>query len=308
MRAKTGVAGCSERLRPSCPERAPIPLRSKKQRRVNRARGHHDDRRPNLDLRSACHSGRCAACATALDEDPQHVRASNDARAGLLRTRDICDACVLLGRRWTAERAYARSHAAACVAPQIAMRPAQALGAETGDLRIAARQLRRHLAHRQRLLDALEARLQRLLADIHAKLTLPALQHTRRSTKARPRVDQGRAPHPTSQWQQDRRFPQRHDLAAVAIQAREHLRHPRREAVRVMPVPLLEHHNAHTALGQLGRGDRTARARTDHARIRVEAARSASVHGRPSTRRSSRPRATTAVASQPSERLTAGSS
>ena len=189
------------------------------------------------------------------------------------------------------------------------MGPAETLSAATCHRGVRPRQLRGHLRDRQCLLHALKARRQGGLVEVQPELAAPAVEHAWGRAKAGPRVDKGRAAQAPSERHQDRRGAERRRLPAIAVETGQHLRRMRVEGVRVMVRALLEHHHSRAPLSQLRRHNRAARASADHAHVGVQATRArCASHGRPSRRRSSRPRPTTAAASQPSERPTVASS
>ena len=123
-------------------------------------------------------AGLHAPRAPAPHQHAMYLGAGEDLRAGRLRARHVGDPRVLLRRGGATERAHPRADAAARVAAQVTVRPAQRLGAAARDRRVGARQLRRHLGDRQGALDALEARIELLLGQlVQAILVAPALEH-----------------------------------------------------------------------------------------------------------------------------------
>ena len=190
------------------------------------------------------------------------------ARAGRPRPRHVGDPRVLLGRRRAAEHAHARADAALGVAAQIAVRPAEPLGAAARDRGVLARELRRHLGDRQRLLHPLEAR----RAATASSSSRPNSRRQRSSTRARrakagARVDQRRAADAAAERQRDRRVAERDRLPAVAVEPREHLRRAGGEVVGSCSGPCSSTHDARAALRQLG-GERPRRRRRRRSRTR----------------------------------------
>jgi hypothetical protein len=98
-------------------------------------------------------------------------------------------------------------------------------------------------------------------------LARPALEHPRRRAEAGAGVDQRRAADAAAQRQDDRRVAERRRLAAVAVEAGEHLRRTSAEAVRIVPRALLEDDDLCSALGELGCDDGATCAGADHTHV-----------------------------------------
>src|SRR5256885_1815302 len=115
--ARTPVAGCIARLRPSSPDSSPRPLRRRKSGVAIAPPAAPEGARPNGPRAPALHLDAPGAAAL--------VRRG----AGVPGERHVGEAHVLLGRGGAAEGADARAHAAAHVAVEEVARPAEAVGA-----------------------------------------------------------------------------------------------------------------------------------------------------------------------------------
>ena len=210
--------------------------------------------------------GRAAAYLDAL-----RARARIRGRARRPGLGHVGHAGVLLGPGRAAERAHARADAAAHVAVQEVARPAQGLHPAPDHRRVAPGEVGRHLHDVELALDAPEPRLHLGLGEpLEAELGAPPCEHGGRGAEARARVDQRGAAHRLAQRQQDRRAPERGDLAGVAVQPRGHLARARGERVGVLPAALLEQRHPHPALGQLLGRHRPAGTGADHAGVDLD--------------------------------------
>ena len=176
-RPQTAEAGCRLRLRPSWPERPPSPLAASSSG-VWIVPAAIDDR-VRLD------GDPPAVLRARLDRDgprpahhePLRARARARERARGARGHEIGVAGVLLGAGRAAEGAHAAALAAARVAPQVAARPAEPLGAAARQRGVRAGQLGRDLGDAERLLDAVEHRGERGGGErVEAELRAPAVR------------------------------------------------------------------------------------------------------------------------------------
>ena len=265
------MAGWIARLRPSSPESPAEAVAAQQQRRVDRAA--RDDDRVGLDAQPARRR-----------EWPPPPRARGRARrrarararpgvgdgAGVPGARHVGDADVLLRRGRAAERAHPRADAAARVAVDEVARPAERLGAAPDDVRVVARELGRHLATRS-------ARARRGgrtgRAPRASSASSPNSLAQRSSTgagvrKQVPEFTSVVPPTALPERQHDRRRCRRvATWPGVAVEPRGHLARPRGHVVGGQPLALLEHHDAHAALGELLGDRRAARAGADHAGV-----------------------------------------
>ena len=172
---------------------------------------------------------------------------------------------MLLGAGRAAERAHARAAAPRRVAAQEAAAEPEGLGAALDQQRVAPGQRLGHLGDADDVLDVVE---HRVGERGHAVLARPALEHARGRAEAGPGVDERRAAHGAPERQDDRRRPDRGELAGVAVQARRHVARARREGAVVVTRSLLEHDDVQAAAGELGRHRGAARAGAHHDGVR----------------------------------------
>ena len=275
-------------------------------RRVDRARRDDDRVRPHGEPAPSGEPRAHLVRVSRPHHDAPHVRVGEHARPGRPGAGEVCDPGVLLGGGGAPEDAHPRADAALGVAAQVAVGPAQPLGAATGHRGVGPGELGRDLGDGERVLHPLEDGPQALLVELEAELRAPAVQHLGWRPEARAGVHEGRAAQPPPEREDDGRVAEGDSLPAVPVEPGQHLRWAGGEAVGGVLGPLFEHDDVRAALGQLRRRDRAAGAGADDADVGAQVHRLA--HGRPSARRSSRPRATTAAGSQPRVWATAGSS
>ena len=174
---------------------------------------------------------------------------------------------MLLRVRRAAVRAHAGADAAADVAAHEVARPPERVRAALGDVRVGARQLRRHRDDVERLLHAREVRRERLGREVlEPELVAPAREHVVGRAEAGAGVDERRAADRLPEREQDRRPPERRVLRGVAVELGEHVARAGGELRGGVLRALLEQHDARAGLGELLRHHRAAGARADDAR------------------------------------------
>jgi hypothetical protein len=244
------------------------PLAEQEQRRRDAAAGEHDHARAHAVAPAARRRAFDADGAAALDDHAVDAKPGEQHGAASERGRDVRQVRAALGVGAAAEVAEAEAGAAARVAADREVPPAERVAAARDHARDRADFGLRGRCDVENALDALEVRLHRLAREIvGAQLLAPSIEHPRGRAKAGAAVDRGRTADEAAD--EDRH----HDVAdrrGGSIEPLVRAYEAAVERVAAIVLAFFDEADREAALGELVADDGAAGTGADHDRVQLE--------------------------------------